>query len=204
MGIEVAAFAPRALSSEVCGFRNAGHFFSYEGDAPSGHHLGLGIGGRSVGVVGAALAFEVGPAVVCARPVVGALGLKLFKDAQASIRVASTEKCSSDTQPLACASHTNSAKKKVGRLVLEQARLVLRKRRMVEHRLVRVEVEEPAEQHIVLQALARLLLRADRVERHQHLRQQQPLRRNRWAALLRITLLKVFVPPLPTPPRAYA
>ena len=63
--------------------------------------LGLGIGGRGVGVIAALLAMEVALAVA---PGAGgspepSFGRKLFMRAQAWISVPSTEKCSSDRAP---------------------------------------------------------------------------------------------------------
>src|SRR5229473_2153557 len=61
---------------------------------------GVGIGGAPVRLVRALLSFEVCPCIAPAAGTLpsspGSLGLKLFSEAQASISVPSTEKCSLD------------------------------------------------------------------------------------------------------------
>ena len=64
-------------------------------------------------------------------------------------------------------------------LVLQQPRAVARKGRVVEARLVGLQVQKPAEQKVVVQLLAQQPLAAYRVQRHQQGRLQQPLGRNR-------------------------
>jgi hypothetical protein len=89
----------------------------------------------------------------------------------------------------------NLGKEQVCHLVLQQPALVLRERGVIKSRFVRVQIEEPAKQQIVLQPLAELPLRANRVECHQHLCHQQPLRRNRRPAVRRVDLVEVRVHP---------
>ena len=65
-------------------------------------------------------------------------------------------------------------------LVGEQAVAVLREGRGVEDLLVDRQPDEPAKQHVELQPFDQLPLRADRIEKLQQRRPQQPLRRDGW------------------------
>jgi hypothetical protein len=62
----------------------------------------------------------------------------------------------------------------------QQPVAVLRKHRMVPHRVVHAQAHKPAEQQVVVDLLDQQPLRAHRVEHLQQQRPQNVLRRNRW------------------------
>jgi len=64
----------------------------------------------------------------------------------------------------------------VRHLMVEEPLAVLAERGRVEGRVADVHVEEPLEEHVVLESLAELALAAHRVERDQQRRLEQPLR----------------------------
>ena len=67
----------------------------------------------------------------------------------------------------------------IGDLMIQQPLPVLRERGRVEGPVIDRQIEEPLEQHVVVQPFAERPLRADRVHRHQHRGLQQRLRRHR-------------------------
>lgn len=71
-------------------------------------------------------------------------------------------------------------------LVLEQPLTVVAEGGGIEARVHDVQVQEPLEEEVVLEALAELALRADGVEGHQECALEQVLRRDRGPAALRI------------------
>jgi hypothetical protein len=73
-----------------------------------------------------------------------------------------------------------------GNIAFEQPVAVLREGRVVPHRIVDAEADEPAEQQVEVKPLRQLALRADRVESLQQRRTQQLLGRDRSAAERRI------------------
>src|SRR5439155_11361738 len=111
-------------------------------------------------------------------PTGGSFGLKLFIEAQASISVPSTEKCSLDSsRSIRGSQHSDQ---EPGRdLAFEQPVAVLRKGRVIPHRIVDAEPDEPPEQQIELQPLHQLPLRSDRIKCLQQHRSQQHLGGNR-------------------------
>ncbi len=73
----------------------------------------------------------------------------------------------------------NSSAHGTSNVVLEQALAIARERARVERRLVGAHVEEPAEQQVVVELLAELPVASHRVQGHQDLCLQQPLRWDR-------------------------
>src|SRR5947208_11434521 len=73
-----------------------------------------------------------------------------------------------------------------GDVGLEQPRLVLGERRGIKDRLMHPEIEEEAEQEVVVQLLAELALAAHAVEGNQQQRLEQALWRDGWPTPLRI------------------
>ena len=106
-------------------------------------------------------------------------GLKLFIDAHASISVPSTEKCSLDSSRFTPRLGQNRAQEPGRDLAIQQPVAVLRKGRVVPHRIIDAEPDKPSEQQIELQPLHQLALRANRIERLQQHRPQQHLGRDR-------------------------
>src|SRR5580700_1185706 len=117
------------------------------------------------------------------------LGRKLLSDAQASISVPSTVKCSSLVSFNSRLRH-HGAEKLARHVVLQQARPIAAKGRMVEAGLVPVHIQEPAEQKVVVQLLTKHPLAAHRIQRHQQRGFQQPLRRDRGPAHFAVHLLE--------------
>src|ERR1019366_4223919 len=75
-------------------------------------------------------------------------------------------------------------------VVLKQARTIAAEAGVVEARLVPVHIQEPPEQKVVIQLLAKHPLATHRIERHQERGFQQPLRRDRRAAHFTVHLLE--------------
>jgi hypothetical protein len=71
-------------------------------------------------------------------------------------------------------------------IAFQQPIAVLGKGRRIPHRIVDAQADEPAKQKVELDPLHQLPLRTDRIERLQQQRPQQPLRRDRLAAMGRI------------------
>jgi hypothetical protein len=69
-----------------------------------------------------------------------------------------------------------------GDVALQQAIAVLGERRVIPHRIVNANADEPAEQEFELQPLHQLPLRSDRIERLQQHRPNELLRRDRGPA----------------------
>ena len=70
----------------------------------------------------------------------------------------------------------------LGDVVLDQARPILGEARVIEGTLLQIHVQEPAEQHVVVEHLAEQPIRAHRVQRNQQRRFEQSLRRDRRTA----------------------
>ena len=115
-------------------------------------------------------------------------GWKLFIEAQASISVPSTEKCSAESSGLTCGSTRIAGRNATGDIACQQPLAVLGEHRHVPHRRVHRQADEPAEQHVVGQLLHQLPLGADAVEGLQQQRPQQLLRRDRGPADHRVQL----------------
>jgi hypothetical protein len=86
-----------------------------------------------------------------------------------------------------------AAKKLLRHLAVEQPVTVLREHRVVPHRLVHAQANEPAEQQVVVDLLDELALRTDRVERLQQQRPQHILGRDRRTARGRIQLVELRI-----------
>src|SRR5258707_12227204 len=95
------------------------------------------------------------------------LGRKLFCEAQASISVPSTEKCSSDNSGLTCGWFKSLVMSEY--LAALQPVAVLREHGRVPHQVVGRKSHEPAVQKIVVQLLHQLAFRPNAV---QHCQQQ--------------------------------
>ena len=76
---------------------------------------------------------------------------------------------------------------------LEQPVAVLREHRRHPHRIVDPEPDEPAVEQVVIELLHQLTLRADRVERLQQQRPQQPFGRDRRTTSRRVSRGKIAV-----------
>ena len=96
----------------------------------------------------------------------------------------STVKCSSDISP--CARSTTRRKKLRAISWLQQSVPILGEHRRGPDRLVHLQAHEPAEQQVVVELLHQQPFAANRVEDLQQLRPEQPLRRDRGAADLRV------------------
>jgi hypothetical protein len=160
---------------------------------PLAHQLRLRVRGRLVGVVPPALALKITPAIAVTRPLIRALFLEALQRRPRLNQRRIHREVLIANPTLGLREPHDLSKEQVRHLVLQQPRLVLGERGVVEDRLVGVKVQEPAEQQIILEALAELPLRTDRVERHQHLCQKQPLWRDRRPSALCIHLLEVLV-----------
>ena len=136
---------------------------------PLAQELWLRVRGRFVSIVLPALALEVAPAVAVPRPLVRVLLLEALKRRPRLYQRRIDREVLVANPMLGLREPNHLRKKQVGHLVFQHPCLVLLVRRVVEHRLIRIHVQEPAEEQIVLQPLAELPLRADRVESHQHL-----------------------------------
>ena len=113
-------------------------------------------------------------------------GRKLLVLAQASSSVPSTEKCSLDSSVRHLRLRQHAGQELHRHLALQQPVAVLGEGGRIPHRIVDAKADEPAEQQVELDPLHQLALRADRVERLQQQRPQQPLRRDRLPAERRI------------------
>jgi hypothetical protein len=82
-------------------------------------------------------------------------------------------------------------KKLGGDIAVEQPIPVLAEHRRIPHRIVHRQTDEPAEQQIIVELLHQLPFRADRVERLQRQRPQQPLRWNRRPAVAGVKLAQI-------------
>src|SRR5262249_11486996 len=137
-------------------------------------------------------AFRPGQCAPPSSPPLPSLGRKLFCEAQASISVPSTEKCSSDNSGLTCGWFKS--------LVMNLANtspFCSRSRFLVNtvgsHTFVGRKSHEPAVQKIVVQLLHQLAFRPDAVEHLQQQGAQQLLRRDRRTAFARVKPRKATV-----------
>ena len=105
----------------------------------------------------------------------------------------STEKCSSDSRRPNLPVVQKLGEKLARNLRFQQPVAVLREHGRHPHRLIDAEADEPAVEQVVVQLLHQLRLRADRVERLQQQRPQQPLGRNRRPAGRRVDPLELRV-----------
>ena len=117
-------------------------------------------------------------------------GLKLFIEAQASTSVPSTEKCSLE-KPLDPRLRQEGSQKRSCNITRQKPVSVLRERRVIPHRIVDPNADEPAEQKVVLQPLHQLALRSDRIESLQEHRSKKLLRRNGWPTDARVKRCKI-------------
>lgn len=88
------------------------------------------------------------------------LFLKLLGDAQDSMSVPSTVKCSAEIKPRCFATATTRSKR-IRDIGLKQTIAVLRERSRIEARVVEVHPEEEAKQEVVVEAFAELPLASE-------------------------------------------
>src|SRR4051794_8426469 len=131
------------------------------------------------------------------RPPVGgslpsppSLGLRLFRLAQASMSVPSTEKCCDDSSRLTWG-WVKMAPRNLAAISPSSRLVVLREHRVIPRPIIDTETNEPAEQQIELQPLHQLTFRADRVEGLQQRGTQQLLRWNGRSTKRRIECCKI-------------
>ena len=149
----------------------------------------VGIGRARMRVILAQLAVEVTPSSSSPLPF---LGRKLFCEAQASISVPATEKCSPDNCDLSCGWFRS--------VVMNLANISLFGRRSrflvharVPHWVVWRKSYEPAVQKIVIQSPHQLAFRPDAIEHLQQQRVQQLLRRDRRTPFAGVELAQAAV-----------
>ena len=144
--------------------------------------LRVGVGGRLVCLVAPLLTVEVHgeiAAIVRRRLVVVALLLEALE------RCPSLDERAVDREVLTAHKlrrarlRDDHPKELAGDIVREKTLAILREDRRNEALLDHVHVHEPAKEQVVVELLAELALAADRVERHQQRRLQQPLGRDR-------------------------
>src|SRR6266852_5192908 len=177
--------------------------------------LGLGISGRLMGGVGTALTAEVHRRITrivrwLTRSHVLALEA-LERSPRLDQRAVHREVLVGE-RFAGARLRDHGAEELTGDRVLQQPRAVARKGRMVEARLVHLQIQKPAEQKVVVELLAKQPLAAHRLQRHQQRGFQQPLRRNRRPSYRAVQLIEhhqhrplppllTAHPPLPPPPR---
>ena len=129
----------------------------------------------------------------------GLVGLKLLFDAHACVRRPRLQQGPVNTEMLRGHVATqlrlvhHRSEELVGDLVIQQPLAVLGERRWIERFPVDRDVEEPFEQHVVVQPFAERPLRTHRVHRHQHRRLQQGFGRHRPATRRRIHRVELAV-----------
>jgi hypothetical protein len=87
----------------------------------------------------------------------------------------------------------NLAEEQVCHLMAQQPLLVLAEGRGIEHRLVERKIDKPAEHQVGLKPRTELPVTPHREQSLQHLRFEQPLRRDRRTPLLHVHLIKVSI-----------
>ena len=161
------------------------------------HRLRIGAGG--VGLVRPFLALEVDFGVAALEPVAITVVVAAVVGFEALVRRPRLQQCPIHTEvirrhvtaQLRLGHHRRE--EDVGDLVIQQALPVLRERGRVEGPVIDRQVQEPLEQHVVVQALTKRPLRTDRIHRHQHRGLQQRLRRHRPPARRRVHRVELAV-----------
>ncbi len=144
---------------------------------------GVRVGCAAMCPVGALLAPEIGRRVTPAAPratcIRRLIGLEALHRCPRLDQRAIHREVIARQQPFDPGLSQHRAEKLGCDLAVQQPVAVLRKGRVIPHRIVHTEPDEPAEQQIELQPLHQLTLRANRVERLQQHRPQQHLGRDR-------------------------
>src|SRR5208282_5181592 len=155
--------------------------------------LGFGIGRRLVGRILAPLAVEVHAWIA---PVVRWFSRTLILTLEALERGpgfdqgAVHRKVLVAGQPELAGFRYHGAEKLARHIVLKQPCPITAKAGVVEARFVPVQIQEPAEQQVIIQLLAEHSLAAHCIKRHQQRGFQQSLRRDRGPAYLTVHLLE--------------
>jgi hypothetical protein len=164
------------------------HFFAWS----FAEEPGVGVGGRGVRGVPAALAMEIVRTIAAVSRLARAiLRAEAFRARPSLQQRAINREMLARQQALDLVLREHRDEKLARHLASQQPVAVLGEGRGIPYRVLDAEPDKPAKQQIVVDPLDQLPLRADRIERLQQQCAHQPLRRDRLPANRRIQLAEL-------------